>query len=256
MDFMTVSNSFPVRYELVEIQEGAGPYRAGETWADPSVGHAAELMRRVFEDHEGTRARGKAARRDLEAGFGEESVGRLIRARLAVIGCRHRFSSLKRQVLAADGSLDGFDDLGGFVPRYRKLTRSVREAVRAAVPPGTIVAVISKGDEGLLEVLQAEGRRAWHFPRAEDSGYTGHYPADSREAIAHLETLRAAGAQYLLVPEPALWWLAHYEGLRLHLQDNYSEVALDQGGSRLFALTRGASVAEEGAAVASGQGRH
>ena len=29
MDFMDVSNSFPVRYELVELQRTIGPYRAG-----------------------------------------------------------------------------------------------------------------------------------------------------------------------------------------------------------------------------------
>ena len=33
MDFMNVSNNFPVRYELVELQKNVGPYRAGEIWA-------------------------------------------------------------------------------------------------------------------------------------------------------------------------------------------------------------------------------
>src|SRR5262249_33966906 len=49
MDFMNVTNSFPVRYELVELSENIGPYQAGETWAEPSIEHAAELMRLVFE---------------------------------------------------------------------------------------------------------------------------------------------------------------------------------------------------------------
>src|SRR5262249_31725840 len=33
MDFMSVANSYPVQYELVEIEETVGPYLAGETWA-------------------------------------------------------------------------------------------------------------------------------------------------------------------------------------------------------------------------------
>ncbi|HEV2762242.1 MAG TPA: glycosyltransferase, partial [Pyrinomonadaceae bacterium] len=48
-DFMNVSNSFPVRFRLTEIEETVGPYEAGETWAEPSVEHAAQLMRHVYE---------------------------------------------------------------------------------------------------------------------------------------------------------------------------------------------------------------
>src|SRR5213075_2525779 len=46
-DFMDVSNAFPVGYRLVELEENVGPYQAGEVWAEPSVEHAADLMRFV-----------------------------------------------------------------------------------------------------------------------------------------------------------------------------------------------------------------
>ena len=48
-DFMDVSNAFPVGYRLVELEENVGPYHAGEVWAEPSVEHAAELMRFVVD---------------------------------------------------------------------------------------------------------------------------------------------------------------------------------------------------------------
>src|SRR3712207_2650205 len=79
MDFMDVSNGFPVRYELVELQRNVGPYRAGETWAEPSVEHAAEMMRLVFEGREEARSRGRAAKREIEANYSEEGVADLIR---------------------------------------------------------------------------------------------------------------------------------------------------------------------------------
>ena len=42
VDFMDVSNAFPVSYRLIEL-ENVGPY-ARNVWADPPIEHAAELM--------------------------------------------------------------------------------------------------------------------------------------------------------------------------------------------------------------------
>jgi glycosyltransferase involved in cell wall biosynthesis len=85
VDFMNVSNSFPVAYELVELTEDIGPYAAGEVWAEPSVEHAAELMRAVFDDRALARARGEAGRREIEMNFSVERVGGIIEQRLAMI---------------------------------------------------------------------------------------------------------------------------------------------------------------------------
>ncbi|MGH2871553.1 MAG: glycosyltransferase family 4 protein, partial [Solirubrobacteraceae bacterium] len=52
LDFMTESNSLLVDHELVRIGEGFDPYPADGVWAQPSVEHAAALMRRVFDDRE------------------------------------------------------------------------------------------------------------------------------------------------------------------------------------------------------------
>jgi hypothetical protein len=96
--------------------------------------------------------------------------------------------------------------------------RGVQNEVQRAIPASSTVLVVSKGDE---ELLSLGGRTAWHFPRSEDGEYAGHYPADSAEAIAHLESLRSQGAEFLLFPEPAFWWLDHYGAFREYLASRY-----------------------------------
>ncbi len=99
-------------------------------------------------------------------------------------------------------------------PEYEALRERVR-AVAAQLPRAAIILVVSKGDDALVNFSPQCGA---HFPQAADSSYANLYPADSTEAVAHLERLRAAGANYFLLPQPAFWWLEHYTGLREHLE--------------------------------------
>jgi GT2 family glycosyltransferase len=101
---------------------------------------------------------------------------------------------------------------------YRDLIARVRTIVHVALPKMCTLLVVSKGDENLL---QLDGRKASHFPQAEGGVYAGFNPADSGSAIVQLEALRSKGAQYLLFPSPALWWLDHYRGLKRHLDQHY-----------------------------------
>src|SRR5207248_461323 len=87
----------------------------------------------------------------------------------------------------------------------------------------------------------------WHFPRAEDGGWAGEYPASSTGAIAQLETLRAQGAQFLLIPQPALWWLDHYAGLRRYLEHRYQTLARGEAACALYDLRRPLEVDDPGA---------
>jgi hypothetical protein len=104
---------------------------------------------------------------------------------------------------------------------YRSLVARVRNLVASVTPPGSVVLVASKGDESLATL---PGRRGWHFPRGDDGGYAGYYPADSEAAVVHLEALRANGAEYLVLPATAFWWLDHYDGLAAHLESRYAAV--------------------------------
>jgi hypothetical protein len=101
---------------------------------------------------------------------------------------------------------------------YGSLVERIREVVRASVPSGSKVIGVSKGDPRLVDL---GGRQAWHFPQDERGSYAGHYPADSDNAIAQLEQLRARGGDYLLLPSTASWWLDHYDGFARHLERHY-----------------------------------
>src|SRR5262249_53987067 len=107
---------------------------------------------------------------------------------------------------------------------YELLLQRIRQMVRNAVPEGAHVLVISKGDDALLRL---EASRGMHFPQAAGGVYAGYHPANSEAAVRHLEQLRTAGAQYLLLPQTSLWWLEHYREFGEHLNRNYMRV-MDQ----------------------------
>lgn len=107
---------------------------------------------------------------------------------------------------------------------YRRLVEQVRCAVAETVPANASVLVVSRGDRDLLRL---EGREAGHFPQAEDGRYLGHHPRDSEDAVTMLEDLRRAGAEYLVVPATAFWWLEHYGGFAAHLRKRYAETEHD-----------------------------
>lgn len=109
---------------------------------------------------------------------------------------------------------------------YRRMVDRLREAANAALPSEATVAVISKGDEELLEL--GGGRTGWHFPQGEAGAYVGYHPASGAEAISHLEELRGKGAGFLLIPGTALWWLEYYEEFRDHLDSRYHRVRDDE----------------------------
>jgi GT2 family glycosyltransferase len=116
------------------------------------------------------------------------------------------------------------------------LVERIRDVVREAVPAGASVLVASRGDE---ELIDFDGRIGLHFPQVENGVYAGHHPADGDEAIAHLEQLRASGAEFLVLPQPALWWLDCYGSFREHLEQQCALVARDEKACLVFAL-RGA----------------
>jgi GT2 family glycosyltransferase len=123
---------------------------------------------------------------------------------------------------------------------YRPLVGRLREMVRAQVPRDAIVAVISKGDD---ELVRLSGRRGWHFPQDERGVYAGYYPASGLAAVAHLEVLRARGAQYLLLPETAAWWLDSYPEFQAHLEARYRVACREEAGT-LYSVCEARTPAE------------
>jgi hypothetical protein len=105
---------------------------------------------------------------------------------------------------------------------YADVRHRIHALVGCLLDRGSTVAVVSKGDPGLVELDSAQG---WHFPRTADGKYVGHHPADGAEAVAHLEQLREQGANYFLLPSTYFWWLGEYDGLAQHLRSRYRLVA-------------------------------
>jgi GT2 family glycosyltransferase len=116
---------------------------------------------------------------------------------------------------------------------YQDLRERIKSTVSQKLPKGAAVAIISKGDE---ELLKLTSQSAWHFPQAKDGSYPNIYPADSAEAIAHLESLRQKGAAYLLIPKPAFWWLDYYAAFKQHLERLYPLAMEDADTCLVFNL--------------------
>ena len=117
---------------------------------------------------------------------------------------------------------------------YRQLVERLRDVVSTSLPTHTSVAVVSKGDNALLDLGP---RQAWHFPQDADGKYAGHYPADTAEAIAQLEPLQSS-VDYLVFPTTARWWLEHYAGLKDHLAQRF-DLVVDREDTCVIYAVRG-----------------
>jgi hypothetical protein len=109
---------------------------------------------------------------------------------------------------------------GSPLVQYQKMRERIRAVARRCIPRGATVLVVSRGDGSLLNL----GYKGWHFPRTSGGAYAGYHPANSGEAITHLEELRQLGAEYLLVPETCGWWFDHYAEFSKHLQTRYRQL--------------------------------
>ena len=113
------------------------------------------------------------------------------------------------------------------------LVERIRELVPFVLPPVARIAVITDGKNGLLHL---QGRATWPLPKDKDGIYTGPYPENDGEAIAQVERARSEGAQFLLIPRTAFWWLDYYEGFRRHLAGSYRVAFRDEQTCMIIAL--------------------
>lgn len=108
---------------------------------------------------------------------------------------------------------------------YEELVSRIALVACEAIPEGSTVLVVSKGDDELLKI---RGRAGLHFPQNEQGGYTGHHPLDSGAAIAQLEAARVKGGEYLLIPASSLWWLDYYKQFSAFLKENFELIWSDE----------------------------
>jgi glycosyltransferase involved in cell wall biosynthesis len=82
VDFMNAENGYLVDYEITRVGPECEIYPPEGEWAQPSVEHAAELMRHVYEDREEATGIGARARADIARTLSPETTGAAMRARL------------------------------------------------------------------------------------------------------------------------------------------------------------------------------
>jgi GT2 family glycosyltransferase len=104
---------------------------------------------------------------------------------------------------------------------YRRLVARVRGTVAGVTREGSIISVVSRGDDALVEF---DGRTGFHFPRTETGAWAGHHPAGSDEALAELAAHIRLGSSYLVIPSPSSWWLDQYRDFAHHLRQAHSQI--------------------------------
>ncbi len=82
VDFMNRENSLLVDYELTHVGPGVEIYPPEGDWAEPSVEHAAALMRQVYDDPAAGAALGARAREDIARTLSPQATGAAMRGRL------------------------------------------------------------------------------------------------------------------------------------------------------------------------------
>jgi hypothetical protein len=87
---MDDANSLLVDYQLVPVGKTIPPYDPNGYWAEPSVDHAAHLMRRVYENRSWAVELGAKAKDDARDRMSLQSAGRRMAERLSQISAERR----------------------------------------------------------------------------------------------------------------------------------------------------------------------
>ncbi len=99
VDFMNRGNSLLVDYELTRVGAGVEIYPPEGEWAEPSIEHAAALMRQVYDDPGTGAALGARARDDIARTLSPQATGAAMRSRLAhLAACARRRPARARRL--------------------------------------------------------------------------------------------------------------------------------------------------------------
>ncbi len=184
-----------------------------------SCGEAFRAFRRLGQSPRAPRLIESIARRDEYGTYvHSKALLRLLHGEF----CDSRFGNRVQKLAIVD-------------PEWEATMRAAAQRVRACVPRDAAVAAVDKHDPTLLHFAN---RRGWHFP--DRRLLPGGYPKDGGEAVEHLEALRSRGAEYLVLPGHALWWLEHYAALGEHLDRSCRETWSDES-CRIYQLAEPAA---------------
>jgi Glycosyl transferases group 1 len=114
-----------------------------------------------------------------------------------------------------------------------QLSSRLRLLLTNSIPADATVIVLSGGHQQLLNL---DGRTAWHFPQTDDGRPTPDPPGTFSEALTALEKLRQQGGRYLLVPFPQYWWLDHFPEFGRYVNQSCRLIASKEDVGMLVSL--------------------
>lgn len=85
LEFMTKENSFLVDYEMCKVDSKLLNYDKNTVWSNPSIDHASNLMKYVFEHQESANEIGKKAQLSILKSYSKQKIGSTIHARISEI---------------------------------------------------------------------------------------------------------------------------------------------------------------------------
>ncbi|RIJ17148.1 glycosyltransferase family 1 protein [Henriciella mobilis] len=78
-DYLKPEYGYPVKYELIPVRPGEYPQSEDQVWADPDLGHAAELMRHVYTNQKDAQGKAKIAKAFIEREYSISRVAQTVR---------------------------------------------------------------------------------------------------------------------------------------------------------------------------------
>jgi SAM-dependent methyltransferase len=194
MDFMTHDNSYPIRFKLVEIGDGAEPYPAEGVWAEPDIEHAAATMRKVFDDQDAARLRGHQAAASIRETHSARAAGEIVSQRLETIfggldstQAEHPLVSPGLRTTVQRGPVAPAHSAAGPVgPSLRRAT------LRAVKPLSTYQDAVNEKVVASVEALDREVRRLGD-PQSVDPGTLARLLRTGRD-VARLRSELASGS--------------------------------------------------------------
>jgi glycosyltransferase involved in cell wall biosynthesis len=145
-EFMTEENAYLVPYALAPVGPDASPYPANGTWAEPIVGKAAQLLRRIVDRPDEAAERARRGQRELRARHAPARVGRIIAERLDLLRAARAVAGSPgspREASVLRGTLEGPElpiDLAPLTPwdspsRFGVVGRSGRRLLHRVLRP-------------------------------------------------------------------------------------------------------------------------
>jgi hypothetical protein len=125
-------------------------------------------------------------------------------------------------------------------PNDHQLQKSIVAAADTLLPANDrpiAIAVISRGDQRLVDALSNERRVARHFPHEADGSAVAYHPASGLEAMQLVLAEHMEGTAYLIIPKPYLWWLEFYREMAADLSRHCKRHAPSDGSCVIYDLS-------------------